>query len=204
MRSDSRVSRDFQAGPQWIEVIGGNRWCFGAKDNDLQLSIHDVAKVLSQINRFTGHTRGRWPYSVAQHSVFVSELLDLDASWAMIGLLHDAPEMIIGDVATPVKWFLGKEAFRPLAAEEARALVAIRKALDLPVETISADVEHVVKHADLVALVTEKRDLLCADVQWNYFNEIPRHHRKIVPLPAPKAAALFVRRFYMLLRRLAQ
>lgn len=190
--------------PHFIEVIGGNVWHFGAKDNTLNLTIEQLAKVLSQLNRFTGHTRAKWPYTVAQHSVFVSERLDLDPTWAMLGLLHDVPEIVINDVATPMKRFLGEAAFKPFDAEEWRAMIAIRTALGLALETIDVRTEAVVKHADLIALVTEKRDLLSPSVKWNYFDEIPRYHERIVPVPAPAAARLFVRRFKQLQRRLEQ
>lgn len=190
-------------GPEWIEILGGNVWRFGATDNKLTLTIEQLAKALSQINRFTGHTTARWPYTVAQHSVFVSELLDLDPVLAMAGLMHDAPEIIIGDVTTPVKWFLGKEKFAPLKTEEHRAYGAIMNGLGVA-HTVPAEWEPFVKHADLIALVTEKRDLLNAKIQWNYYTEIPRHHRRIVPVSCQAAAKMFVRRFRELKRRLEE
>jgi hypothetical protein len=64
------------------------------------IDIEDIAHALSQLTRFTGHTSG--PYSVAQHSVVVSERLKAreDQQW---GLLHDAPEAYINDLARPLK-----------------------------------------------------------------------------------------------------
>lgn len=188
-------------GIQWIEVLGGNVWQFGTDNNVLHLTPELVGKVLSQINRFTGHTRARFPYTVAQHSVFVSELLDFDPQMAMAGLLHDAPEMIIGDDSTPKKWFLGPEKFAPMKREEHKALGVIMQALGVAFN-LPAQWEPVVKHADLIALVTEKRDLLSPRIQWDYFQEIPRHPRRIVPVPCNKAAQMFVRRFRELKRRL--
>lgn len=184
----------------WIEIIGGHRYVFGRK-NRFPLTVEQLAKALSQINRYTGHTDARLPYTVAQHSVFVSELCDMDPVWAMGGLLHDAPEIVIGDISTPLKWHLGEEQMAKVEREEHFAYATILEALNLNLP-LDGFAEKVIKHADLVALVTEKRDLLSPEVKWGYFNEIPVHPRKIVPLSPPAAARRFVKRFKQVWERL--
>ena len=62
---------------------------------DVDLS--DVARGLSQINRFCGQTRR--PFSVAEHSIVVGDLVPPHLKLA--ALLHDAHEALIGDVPTP-------------------------------------------------------------------------------------------------------
>lgn len=70
-----------------------------------QIDINDIAWSLSRINRFSGHTVTEVPYNVAQHSVFVAEMIlkEYDRKIALFGLLHDAAESYIGDIPSPIK-----------------------------------------------------------------------------------------------------
>ena len=68
------------------------------------ISMEEVAQALSRICRFTGHVENH--YSVAQHSVLVSELLRCmgqSINVQLAGLLHDAAEAYIGDMHGPMK-----------------------------------------------------------------------------------------------------
>jgi hypothetical protein len=72
------------------------------------ICIEDIAHALSNICRWTGHSR--WFYSVAQHSVHVASYVTAkNKLWA---LLHDATEAYLCDIATPVKEAAGMEAYR--------------------------------------------------------------------------------------------
>lgn len=64
------------------------------------LDIVDIAHHLSIVNRYTGGTP--MPYSVAQHSVWVSHQFK-DRDLAFAGLMHDAAEAYLNDIASPVK-----------------------------------------------------------------------------------------------------
>lgn len=124
----------------------------------------DVAVSLSRLARFIGH--GRSFYSVAQHSVFVADLLP--AADRVHGLLHDAAEAYIGDLANPVKRALvtACPAFAPAwksIEKGLRARIYQRAGVMLP----DPETEARVKEADLIALATEQRDVLASPNRWN-------------------------------------
>lgn len=185
----------------WKELTGGHRYRFGV-DNHLSTTIGEIAKALSQINRYTGHTLQ--PYSVAQHCVVVSRYLDFEPNWAMHGLLHDAPEIIIGDLSSPLKWHLGQEWLVPIREEEQRAMVSLTRAIGLPAfAEMDEFTKRIVKRADLTAMMTEKRDLLDRRCVWSDYADWPAAHwMTIVPETAMVAAKNFVKRFRELKRRL--
>src|SRR5665213_2810582 len=83
---------------------------------DLQpgdISIDMVAKCIAATPRFRGQTFRRW--SVAQHCMLVEHILALigvSPELRLAGLLHDAAEVILGDIPTPVKaklWIVSQE-----------------------------------------------------------------------------------------------
>src|SRR5579872_2947230 len=82
----------------WIQTASGLEFPLFEPRLDA-INIEDIAHGLSMICRFTGQC-ARF-YSVAEHSVHVSHLVPReDAAW---GLLHDAAEAYLGDVASPLK-----------------------------------------------------------------------------------------------------
>lgn len=110
----------------------------------------DIGEALAKTCRFGGHCEGF--YSVAQHSLVVASLLP--QRWRAHGLLHDAHEAFTGDLISPLKDFIGE----PIRALERTLDALIYEAAGVPLP--SADVVAAVKHADRVALATERRDLV--------------------------------------------
>ena len=75
------------------------------------ISIIDIGHHLSNLCRYTGAVP--MFYSVAQHSVIVSRCF-VDPMMKLAGLLHDAAEAYINDVASPVKHSAGFQFYREL------------------------------------------------------------------------------------------
>ena len=89
-------------------------------------------------------------YSVAQHSVLVSELCEPED--ALDGLLHDGSEAFLGDLASPLKHSPHLAGFRRIEATVDRA-IAERFGTRVGKPTSVA-------HADMVAAAMELRDLV--------------------------------------------
>lgn len=94
-------------------VDGGYYYFFNPTDSDI--TIETISWALGNICRFTGHTKRH--YSVAQHSVFVSNLTGkagFSLHCQLYGLLHDAHEAFLGDVSSPLKALI-RTMYEPLA-----------------------------------------------------------------------------------------
>jgi hypothetical protein len=85
----------------WIQTYTGKKFYLINTTPDM-IDIEDIAHALSMQCRFAGHIKEF--YSVAEHSVYVSRLCDKENK--MAGLLHDASEAYIADIASPFKSFL--------------------------------------------------------------------------------------------------
>lgn len=116
--------------------------------------IEDIAHSLSNVCRFNGHTIEF--YSVAQHSIMVALWSPIE--FALWGLLHDASEAYLGDMARPLKYnttmgaaFLGEE-------EMLLQKIAVLFSLAWPIP-------EGVRQADTWMLCAEARDL-CGNPEW--------------------------------------
>lgn len=129
----------------WILTRSGKHFDFADPQPD-QIAIGDIAWGLSHECRFAGQCIGF--YSVAQHSLRAS--LIVPPEFALEALLHDASEAYCKDIPMPLKTMLPD-----YKAIEQRVDAAIRARFGLPAECSAA-----VKHADLILLATERRDLM--------------------------------------------
>lgn len=138
----------------WMQTYTGRQfWPLDPRADEVDLD--DIAHALAHQCRFAGHTAGF--YSVAEHSVRVSRyLLDTtgDDHLALCGLLHDASEAYLVDLPRPVKRQPEMAAY---SAAEDRVMAVIAERFGLP-ERFDKDPR--VKHADVVLLATEARDLM--------------------------------------------
>ncbi len=154
--------------------------------NPGEISIFDIARSLSQMCRFYGHTDAF--YSVAQHSVLVSQHVPQeDALW---GLLHDASEAYLGDMAAPIKREPEMEIYR---IAEDRLMRAICERYGLRPEMPPS-----VKVADRVLLATEFRDVTPngdPDFILRECGQKPLHDYTLVAWPSIVAEQRFLDRF---------
>lgn len=152
-----------------------------------KIELIDVAHSLSNICRFNGHCSEF--YSVAQHSVHVAELVT-DKRLRLAALLHDASETYTGDVVSPFK-----RMFAGLVRLERRLQVQIYDRFDI---ALSEKDEVIIKRADLVALATEKRDLMPRQKNetWTYIHEYEPDERTIIPLLPNEAKKIFMEKFF--------
>jgi hypothetical protein len=133
------------ADDEYIETVGGRKFFLMRPTFD----IRDIAHALANNCRYTGHVKRR--YSVAEHSVLVSLIMeDQDLGDPFEGLMHDAHEAYIGDMASPWKRLLPD-----YNLHEARIELAMRRWAELP-DKISKGA----KLADYTALILEARQLL--------------------------------------------
>jgi 5'-deoxynucleotidase YfbR-like HD superfamily hydrolase len=120
----------------------------------LDVEIEDIAHGLSRVARWNGQTAGDWPYTVAEHSLLVEDLLPLfgpaTAAERLAALLHDAPEYVIGDMISPFKAALGFD----YAAFEDRLAAAIHLRFGLPA-VLPAGLKTRIKKADRVSAYLE-------------------------------------------------
>ena len=132
--------------------------------------ITEIADHLSKINRFLGATRV--PYSVAEHSVRVVELLPPELQLA--GLLHDASEAYLGDMPSYLK--RDPEFGEPYRRAERRLSARIEK-------VFGVGLDHDLIHwADRRLLATERRDLLSHDdAEWLVLRGVKPLRGRIVP-----------------------
>ena len=171
----------------FIETHTGAK--FEPLDPSIELiRIQDIAHALSQQCRFSGHTSVF--YSVAEHSVRVSRLLEewgADPVTVLWGLLHDASEAYLVDIPSPLK---RSPAFASYREAEAGLMRMICARFGLPgIEP--ADV----RRADAVLLATEARSLMpFVPDHWGGLTEAALG-QDIIPWPSEFAKREFVNRF---------
>ena len=74
---------------------------------NIKEDIKVIAKGLSKTGRFSG--QGVELYSVAEHSVLLSRIMryeKLSNELALVALMHDSPDFLLGDIATPIRQHL--------------------------------------------------------------------------------------------------
>lgn len=164
-------------------------------------NIAEIAHALSNACRYGGHCSQF--YSVAEHSVLVSEIAEeLKLCDPFEALMHDASEAYLCDIPGPWKCLLPDYRALESALEE-----KLQAFFDLPPKSVGC------KHADLIALMVEGRVLLTSRGETMIEGGIPaeygpladawiaKHGRSIFCLTPVGARTSFMHRYEKLMRR---
>lgn len=164
-----------------IMTVSGKYFNFDNPE-DSDFTIEDIAYALSNICRFTGHTKKY--YSVGQHSVLVSYIVAPEN--ALAGLLHDSSEAFLGDVSSPLKQLVPEYKIIETKVEQA---IFSKFGVPFPMHTD-------IKRADLIMLASEMKSLMPKT------SKLPQGviplKAEIKPWQPAKARRKFLDRFYEL------
>ena len=158
------------------------------------IEIIDIAVGLANQCRYAGQV---WPfYSVAEHSIVVSELVTDDnqrRSRKLKALMHDAPEYILNDITRPVKRQIYNYDYL-----ETKVMTAICSKYEM---AYSKDDWERIKDADNMITITERIQLMPRLNRGDYGvgtkeEDVPKIKFKC--MTPPRAALAFLDRFWEL------
>lgn len=155
----------------------------------VDVRLKDIARALSQQCRFSGQTSKF--YSVAEHSIWVSHLVPPELARA--GLLHDASEAYLTDLARPIKHLPELAGYRALE-ERVEQAIAARFELLWPWPDA-------IKEADVTMLAAECRQLMPWQKQADWWGDLATRELPVIldgarlgGMSPDAAAALFIAR----------
>jgi uncharacterized protein len=186
----------------WQRMLSGRRLDLLEPSPD-DIEIEDIAHGLARVARWNGQTTGAHAFSVAQHSLLVTDIVEALNPEFLIAhrraaLLHDAPEYVVGDLISPFKAAIGLD----YKAFELRLLSAIHIRFDIAPE-LPHPVSQAIKHADRIAAFHEAIHLagFSHEEAQTFFgapeipNTLAEHLNSIEPVSANFAQQQFLGRF---------
>jgi uncharacterized protein len=187
MAGMAEPDRSTPAPGPFLQTVSGRR--VNPFDPDpSQLDAEDIARALGNLCRFGGHARSF--YSVAQHSVIVSELVEQrggDAEDVFAALMHDASEAYLGDMPHPIKHRSPLGAAFKAAEEHLEAAIRARF-------RIKADVPEI-KRADRALLATERLAFSAENWHWPELDGVAPLDLELTAWSPDEATAAFARRY---------
>src|SRR5918995_7449707 len=177
----------------YLQTVSG-RWVNPFDPDPDQLDPDDIARALANQCRFGGHCRAF--YSVAQHSVIVSMLVEAgggDAEDCFAALMHDATEAYLGDMPHPIKHR------SPLGAAFKEAEAGLEAVLRARF-SIKADVPEI-KRIDRALLATERRSVSGESWEWPELEGVEALDIELVAWTPDDAERAFTARFQALQAR---
>lgn len=174
----------------YIETVSGIHFEF-LDPKPEQIKVADIAHALSMNCRFVGQCRKF--YSVAEHSWHVARLLEgTPLEVQMAGLLHDASEAYITDVASPVKQYMPE--YQKME-DGIMSAIAEKYGFEYPLHPA-------VKRADRVMLATEAHHLLPSRGEswdmWKYEKRLVLDAYKPIGMQPETAQQVFLDKFFEL------
>ncbi len=171
----------------FLQTVSGRRVNPFDPDPD-QLDPADIARALGNLCRFGGHCRVF--YSVAQHSVIVSELVEQrggDAEDVFAALMHDASEAYLGDMPHPLKHRSALGAQFKAAEQDLERAIRDRF-------RIKAEVPEV-KRADRALLATERRAFSAENWHWPELDGVEPLDLELTAWSPEESVRAFERRY---------
>jgi uncharacterized protein len=171
----------------YLQTVSG-RWVNPFDPDPDQLDAGDIARALANQCRFGGHSRVF--YSVAQHSVIVSELVEQrggDAEDVFAALMHDASEAYLGDMPHPIKHRSSLGAAFKAAEDHLEAALRERFGIKAHVPEI--------KRADRALLATERRAFSGEGWHWPELEGVEPLELELTALAPDEAAQAFAQRY---------
>ena len=185
----------------WQRMLSGRKLDL-LDPSPLDIEVEDIAHGLARVARWNGQTRGDHPFSVAQHSLVVLDIVrvlspKMSPASQLCALLHDAPEYVIGDMISPFKNALGLD----YRAFEHRLAAAIHRRFSLPADPPTT-LKALIKRADLMSAYLEAGQLAgFSDDECKRFFRVPPLEAMfdLAPLPAADAQLQFLDAFQRLI-----
>lgn len=188
----------------WQRMLSGRRLDL-LNPSPIDIEIEDIAHGLARVARWNGQTLGQYAFSVAQHSLLVTDIAaHLNPTFSNMelraALLHDAPEYVVGDLISPFKSALGID----YKAFEIKLLEAIHQRFEI--SALSENITAAIKNADRVAAYYEATRLAGfeaaeAEIYFAHHsipNDLSTKLDTLTPLPSQKAQSHFLERYQTL------
>ena len=134
----------------WQRMLSGRRLDL-LDPTPMDIEVEDIAHGLAFVARWNGQTIGDYAYSVAEHSLLVTDIFlaqnpTASIKWQLAALLHDAPEYVIGDMISPVKAAVGPD----YGVLDDRLMAAIHIRFGLPAQ-LPVAIKKQIKKADKIS-----------------------------------------------------
>ena len=192
----------------WQRMLSGRRLDL-LDPSPFDIEIEDIAHGLARVARWNGQTVGHHPFSVAQHSLIVEMVMrkkfpQISAENALMALLHDGPEYVVGDMISPFKSAIG-ESYKSI---ETKLEAAIHLRFGLPAHP-NRELKRQIKSADRISAYFEAVhlagfDAAEAEILFGRPDGLEPDDLPIAPWSTQQAQDAFLNHFHLLHDQLAK